>query len=202
MKKWALLLIIIVAMLFVIGCSKKSKQENDTVLSAEDLKVNTLLLKKDGSVQSSIVETFDKEYYNKEELQQFVQQEIDAYNTLYGEDAVKISSLQEKDENVILILDFRSLEDFERLNGTLAKSYTMSEAIAADIIPDSMQIVDQDGVAYKQEIEENQNYKVFVIHDELDVIVNGTILYYENGAILNNTTMQSFKDGSSVIVYK
>lgn len=201
MKKRVLLLTLICAVFLAVGCNKKT-EEKDISLSINKVKVNSLLIRKDGSIQSSAIETFQKEYYNKEELQQFIEKKIGYYNAKYGEDSVTLHSLEEKDENAILVLNYKSMEDYERLYGIETKHYTMEEAIAADVIPDTMKIVDKDGQASKQEVEENQNCKVVIVNEELDVIVNGTILYYDNGAILNKTTMQSIGDGRSVIVYK
>ena len=61
MRKVTLVLLGTLLLLVMTGCGK-----NKVSITAEDVTTNTLVIKEDNKVQSSIVEDFDKEYYSKE----------------------------------------------------------------------------------------------------------------------------------------
>lgn len=200
MKKQVMGILLVFSIFLLVGC-KKEEPEGFS-LSAGDVQVNTLLIGKDGSVQSSLVEEFDKDYYDKDELKSFIDTEIEKYTKVHGEGSVLVHSLEQKENVVSVVFDYHTMEDYERFNHVEAKYYTMEQAIEADVIPESMMIVDKDGEISKTEVEKKEKYKVIVVNEELDIVVNGTIQYYENAAVLNKTTVQSTGDGTSVIVFK
>lgn len=193
-----LLLVIIGLCTALSGCSKKE----DQLLNASEVETNTILVGSDGAVQSAIVEDFDKEYYNQEELEQFIRIRLKKYNASMGADSVAMDSLEVVDGKVRVVFNYKDMGAYSNFNKVDAGLYTMEEAINEHILPDTLTEAKKSKEVAAGDVEKNKKLKVAVIYEPVDVAVNGSIAYYNGGALLNNSTIQATGDGAAVIVYK
>jgi hypothetical protein len=64
-------------------------------------------------------------------------------------------------------------------------------------------VKEDDGAYVKQDLAlKNGKYKLVMIKDNIDLMVEGKIKYYANCILVNSYTIQTAPDGASVIVYK
>ena len=93
-KTAGLLLMVLAAALLAAGCSKKDKEasESDTKRNA------TLTVDEQEAIVITYTETFDKSYYNKEELESRAAEELAEFNkTASGDSSAVMESLNVKD---------------------------------------------------------------------------------------------------------
>lgn len=199
MKRRMLCILLLLSICMVMcGCSKKA----DKVLNAEEVETNTIMIGSDGSIQSAIVESFDKDYYKQDELEAFIKKEIDSYNANAGSDVVVMNSLQIVEGTVRVVFQYKDIASYAQFNNVEAKLVTMEEAITAGMLPDLLKTAKDNQTVAKSEAEKNKKLKVAVISESLNVTVNGNVKYFSEGALLHTDTVQTNGENDSVIIYQ
>ena len=94
--------LLILSMTFLMsGCDQKFEPTESTIFITSK-----------GLVQSAVIESFDKSYYDFDELYETVEKEVKAYCLDKNEEAVTISSLVEENNSVALLMDYQTVEDY------------------------------------------------------------------------------------------
>lgn len=90
-----------------------------TACSDDDAKYaeTTLSVAKRGKVTERIVENFDKDYYNLEELKGEFTESIQKYNDSIGAEEIRLKNIELKDSRIYVDLDFNGPSDYERFVG-------------------------------------------------------------------------------------
>lgn len=197
MKKYLLSMVLLLLLLGLTGCTKKAVH-----LSADDeITANTLLMKRDGSLQVAIVENFDKQYYNLNELNDFVSKEIKAYSDTVGTGKVTIEDLSVKKKNAVMLLNYVGMEHYSNFNRVAAAYFSTGTENSLDL-PDTYMntngtIVDKE-TAFK-----NDKYRVLVLYEPYEVIVDGDVKFVsKNATILSNNKVKTKENEINVIIYK
>ena len=68
MKKWSMCLVLALAMGSLAGCSRFEPEQS------------TVRIRKDGSLQTAVIEKLDKDYYSGDELKAEIDDAVAAYN--------------------------------------------------------------------------------------------------------------------------
>lgn len=198
MKKYILSMVLLLLLLGLSGCTKKVVH-----LSADDeITVNTLLMKRDGTLQVAIVENFNKQYYNLNELNEFVSKEIKTYSDSVGSGKVTIEDLSVKKNNAVMLLNYAGMEHYSNFNRVAAAYFsTSTENVSLDLPTTYMNtngtIVDKE-TAFK-----NGKYRVLVVYEPYEVIVDGDVKFVsKNTTILSNNKVKTKEDELNVIIYK
>ncbi len=198
MKKFLLYTILALCLILSAGCKNKNR-----VITVEDVKNNTVLVKNDGTVQSATVEVFDKNYYNVDELKNFISGQIDKYNQTKGPESIVLDSLNLKDGNAVLVLNYSSLENYKAFNEVEAALTTTTDAKSSDLELPDVYLSASDGAYASPDVAlKNAKYKVLVLNEKTDVIVDGSVKYFANGTLLGKSKFETGSDGQSVIIYK
>lgn len=199
MKKFVLCTILAFTLILLAGCKRK-----DIKLKTEDVGVNTVVLKKDGTVQAAMVEEFNKDYYSLDELNDFVTKQIDKFNNSVGsETAITIDSLEMNKEDAVLILTYQDLDTYAAFNKVKAVTMEVDALQGANLKLPDVFVKEDNGAYVKQDAAlNNGKYKIVMIQDNVDLMVEGTIKYYTNCILVNSYTIQTTPEGESVIVYK
>ena len=109
MKKRVVAGLLLLLLLCLAGCGKgKEGRISES---------NIVEIKKDGSVKHTMKDEFPSEYYDGELLKDFVMREASEYNKEYGKDAISIKKLDTEDEQVTLVMEYKTSEDYEQFNG-------------------------------------------------------------------------------------
>lgn len=175
MKKWKLTLIVMAVAYVMIGCG-------DSNLS----NTNTVSVQKDGSIKQTIVEQFERNYYDVEELTTMAQEKISQFGD--GTQKVVCDSIKEKDGKIVVEMTYQSGTDYtefnnrELFNGTvaeaLAKGYSLKDAVSED----------GTDISEEQLAQINENHVIVVgtkEGEELNVQVYDKILYTSGNVIIS-----------------
>lgn len=197
MKKGRVLGLLVICLYILSGCSGKTVSLLDS-----DVQVNTFLFRKDGTIQSSIVEDFGKDYYKVSELKDFVDSKVAEYNKKVNEGAVTVDFLEVEDDTAVVIFTYASLEDYCAFNDAEAKQVTVAEAEEQKLLPKSLTSAKDASSVEKDTVLKKDKYKVLILNEKYNVIVQGTVKYFSGAQLLNNTTVQTKSNETSVVIYK
>lgn len=200
MKKLILCTIMLLSMIGIAGCSKE-----EIFITTEDVSGNTMLAKANGIIQVATVEEWDKAYYNLNDLEEFVKKEVNAYNQSAGGDKVTIDEggLALNKGKAIMLLTYTGMDQYTEFNQVSAAYFNGGVANIPISLPDTLVSVKDNANSNTSEVVQNSKYKVLVINEPYEVIVDGSLMYYSNNAVINgDNKLQSAEDGMTVVVYK
>jgi hypothetical protein len=152
-----------------------------------------------------MVDTFDKPYYNLTELEEFAKNEINLYNQKAGSERVKMDDVSLKSGNAVVLLSFEGMGDYAGFDQAQSAYFNGG---AYDLTKDTMNLPDtllnaKDKSAVPiGEILNNEKYKVLVMNEPYNIIVDGTVKYYSDNATLADKNMVNGGEGTTVVVFK
>lgn len=198
MRKLLLCGILLLCLTSFAGCTKE-----ELILSVENIETNTLLVKNNGMIQTATVEEFGKDYYNLNELSEFVMEEINSYNQASGGENVIMDDLERKDTKAIMILSYTGMKHYAEFNKVMAAYFNGGIKEVPIELPGTLVNVKKGSSANTTEIIQNEKYKVLVVEEPFDVVVDGNIQYHsDNAVIAEKNKLQSANEGMTVIVFK
>ena len=110
-------IVFLTAGLCLDGCTKEQKE-------------SCLTIKKSGAVTHRIVEDFEEENYELEELRSMTEEEIDAfYDQSDGKGEVELTQLKESGGKLTMVMDYDSVEAYNDFNETTLFFGTIEEAL-------------------------------------------------------------------------
>jgi hypothetical protein len=195
MKKWkvtALITLLLLCIGMLGGCGESFAADTGTVF-----------IRKDGSVVSTDVETFDTDQYDKDGLQTYIDDAISAYNEENGEENVKCKSLNVKDGVATLTITYATADDYQKFNGIELFTGSVAEALAAGYsFDDSFANVQGGEISACDDVSEfldDSSYKVVIIRGNTNVQVKGSIAYVTttNTTYVSNNTI-AIAEGTSL----
>ncbi|MCR5357222.1 MAG: hypothetical protein K6E63_07435, partial [Lachnospiraceae bacterium] len=119
--KYFILLCLFVNFIMTAGCSK-----------GEELSETTVSIDNKGVITHSIVESFDKDYYNEDELRSIIDAEVEEYGKEREKDCAKLESLEIKDGTATARMRFATYSDYAGFNDVDFFYGTVEEAIEKD----------------------------------------------------------------------
>ena len=191
-KKLNFLLILSMALL-VSGCSQKFEPTESTIFITSK-----------GLVQSAVIESFDKSYYDFDELYETVEKEVKSYCLDKNEEVVTINSLIEENNSVALLMDYQTVADYAEFNEILLFSGTFSEAAAVGYLPE--ELYDVEGNSVEVDLDNLGEVKVVVTEESVCLQTSGKIKYVsDNVTILDKKmakAMEAGKTHPAFVLYK
>lgn len=167
-KQTGVCLAAIAVMTLLTGCGTKEDR-------------TTLHIKEGGKVVENVTETFDKDYYDEKELEDFVDGQIEDYIDETGEKCVKSSGFSVEDDKAYMTLKFDDTEVYSDFNqetlyeGTVVQAVADGYKMAEDFYPVKDGKVKK--TATDKNVEGNDSYKVVVTSESLDVVVPGKVAF-------------------------
>lgn len=157
---------------------------------------------KKGEVISLDVEQFEEDYYDVEELEAFVKEQVSAYTEENGRGTVKVEELTVADGSGRLRMRYKTPEDYSAFNGIELYQGTVLGALTAGYVFDDEYAKVENGkvtgIATKQEIYQQQDLNVVIIRANTDVQVDGEICYVSNqNVMLTGTDRVSIRQSYS-----
>lgn len=184
------------------GCGKKLKVDTDTVH-----------VSKKGIVTSADVEKFEKEYYDEAELEEYINQQVEEYTKENGK-TLSVESYKVEEDKAKLNMKYDTCQVYSDFNGIELYSGTVVKAQAEgyDFDTDFIEVKEQkkaDKVS-STDVLKNDEHRVVVIKANIDVKVDGTILYVsdKDTEITSKNTVSIKGEGSNeeaaltYIIYK
>lgn len=152
------------------GCGK-------TVESASDV----VYVEKNGAVISVDIEEFAQDYYDAEELEEYVNSAVAEYADVHGRGAVKVQELAVDGDTARLQMKYKTASDYAGFNGIELYHGKVIDALAAGYVFDGAFAKVEEGkvtgAATKQEIYAEKDLKVVIIRANMNVQVEGEICY-------------------------
>lgn len=183
-KKAAVLLIASTVLAAAAGCSSTS------------VSTNTVELQKDGSIMEYTIEDFGLSYYDADELESFIDEQIESWlDENEGEITIKTSKVE--DGTATLTLKYDSADTFASFSGVECFSGSILAARSAGYTFDTdfLSAEDADGSSSEEEgslsaeeedsailysaeaVMAEDDLNVLIIGEAVDIIVPGTIVY-------------------------
>ncbi|MCM1173818.1 MAG: hypothetical protein NC341_02070 [Blautia sp.] len=176
MRNWTKILIMMTAVWMLAGCGSEEAPDR-----------NTVSIQKDGTIRQVIVDQFEQEYYNIEELEALAQEKIDRSGS---GGTIACESVKADGENIIVEMTYQADNDYTDFNNRELFCGTVSEASAQGYALQGL--VSQDGTAVSGEDIPGENRIVIIqtkAGEVLDVNVYGKIVYTSG-----NITLSGKKD--------
>lgn len=190
-------LVAIMGVCCITGCKK------GTSIKLSDISESTILLSSSGSIQSASVEEFDKSYYDKDELKDFIKNDIATFNSKdNNEEAVKLEDFNVSDKTAKVLLTYKDIDLYNEYNSSNIQVLTMEEAVEKDVLPDTLQDAISSSEVAKADVTANSEYMVVVVDELIDIKTEGKIKYYSDAMLLNEQTAQSVEGKKTIIVYE
>ena len=164
MKKSLGLCLVLTGALLLSGCSQKFEPTESTIFVTSK-----------GVVKSAIMESFEKGYYNFEELSGEIESAVQTYCAGENEAAIVVESLTEADDMVTLQMQYANAEVYSEFNDMVLFSGTLSEAEAAGY--SFNELYDLEGQLAELTAEEENTLKVIITEEEVCIQTSGKIKY-------------------------
>lgn len=171
-------------------------------LSVGDYKTNTLLVDKKGGVQSGLIETFDKDYYDKDELEQYLTDVVDEVNKERGKDSMELVSLKISKGKARAVISYQDMDSYSDANNVEAAYLSLEDG--EEYLPDVLKSLDGNEVTKEELMQDDaaDKMQMIVLNEEYDVMAPGAILYYAEGSVINDSLVHTNQDVTSVIIFK
>jgi uncharacterized protein (DUF2344 family) len=188
-------------LLLVLGTAGCSREE--LFITTDNISVDTLLAKANGQLQVATVEEFDKSYYNLTELEDFVSKEIEVYNQTAGETKITFEDVQLNSGKAIMLLTYTGMDQYTAFNEVTAAYFNGGVKNNPLDMPATLINTKNESLVSTEEVLQNAKYKVLVMNEPYDIIVDGKIKYYsENSKLVDDNKIQCAAEGMTVIVFK
>lgn len=193
-KHW-ILAVMMVCVVWLAGC-----ESDQTEFTKSGIEVS-----EDNTINAVIIENFTADYYQMEELKQFVAEDVANYNTELGSAAVTVG--ESSMENGIIRLNL-GFQNFDVYNG-----YMPEEVFIGDLqgaydrgysFDRTLNTAGKDGQTIaRADLMNMGNSKVIVVTGDLCVRCPSKILYYSTGmTLLDSQTVSADTAGNYFIIYK
>ena len=176
---------------------------------SEDQDVTSVSVNKNGEIDTTVVEDFDKDYYSLDDLAKMSDEEVSSYNSANGAGAVKAGKPSEnKDKKVIQKITYASYNDYAKFNNSQFFCGTVADASAAGYnlgtslkdASDSAKTVTGDEV-----ISQMKDKHILITDEATHISVYGRILYVSEGVTVTGRKAADISkdmDGTGYIIFE
>ena len=202
MRRWQQAISIVLVLMILIctmsGCGKVNSSQSG---------MDTLSFMKDGKIVQTIVDDFDPNYYDVDELSRMTQDKIDLYSDTEGD--IVCESVEEKDGIITVKIVYLNDENYTDFNDRKLFFGMVKEAASAGYSVKDMVLNDGESLSDEQ-LEQIQNNRCVIIQtgaeEELGVNVFDKILYLSPDVIKSGNKDAIIQAGdtdkTSCIVFK
>ena len=193
MKRALSFTLVLASAILLMGCGQKFEPTESTIFVTSK-----------GVVKSAIMESFDKSYYDFDELYKSVEKEVKVYCLDNIEETVTLTSLTEENDSVTLLMDYQTVEDYANFNEVLLFSGTFAQAVAEGYLPDNLH--DVEGITAEIDLEKQGDLKVLVTEESVCIQTSGRIKFVsDNVTVLDKKlakAMEAGKTHPAFVLYK
>lgn len=198
-KMTTLALGLITVTLALTSCSSMPKE-----IKVEDVKEETLYVRKDGSNQVAYVEDFSEQYLNVNELKGYIAAELSDYNKKYGDKAAELSGITLENGKVKAVLTFKNNGVFTDFNGKKGEDnvkFPGANEALTEFEGLKFAEVNSDDVEKTAKEVLTDEYNIAVINGSLLLQTGGKIKYYSGGNLEDEHHIRVDEGNEAVVVY-
>lgn len=167
-KRLLCILCTVFMVFFTCACGSSFEQFDETTLS----------IGKKGSVSETIVDGFDKDYYDVNELKNEFDAAITEYNSGKEEDSIVLKGIVCENNQVHASLDFSSFDDYEAFQNEEIFLGSISDAYDAGYSMDvTLKGVGEGDKIGKEDLMNNKDNSILIISEPVLVNTYSKILY-------------------------
>ena len=189
MRKAEKLLLLAATAVLLAGCSMKFSAEEDSVY-----------VNKKGEVLGAIVESFDKDYYDKDELQDMLEQEVVEFNAENGKDSVEVDSFKVSGGSVKIIMNYSNWADYAHFNDVQFFAGKVSD-IQGKNYGTNVSFVSIDGSETAALDDIDGDYYVILLEEKLVVQTPGKIVYVSDNVTVEGEKLARVNEDASGLAY-
>ena len=198
MKKLALYMVLAICVVMLSSCKKEK-----VTIEIDKVEENTMLIQTGGGVQVATVEEFNQDYYNIDELREFITTIISKFNQeVNNEAAIVLKELEQADGNAIMVLNYETMEYYAQFNEVEAKYLPSISQEDVEDFPDMLDSTGDDDYVFKDAVLEDEEYKAIILNEAYRVILNGKVKYYTNSTLIDSDEIHSGEGETSYIIFK
>lgn len=200
-------IILLMSIILLTACG-----ETKVAITADKATDNEIIVASKGKMQTSIKESFDKSYYNKDNLEQFIKDDISNFNSQNGT-KVGFNSMKVKKDNVYVVIDYPTINDYNAYDDYQVTSLSSNEAKGNSLVPSKLKVYGKTKSISKENALKNGKFSAIVLSakegstDENKIntklTVAGKIKYVSNVKKVDSNTVKvtSLKE-PAVVIYK
>lgn len=199
-KKIAALILTVALIFSVTGCGGS--------IDASKFTENTLIINKDGSVTEVSVDSFGEDYYSQEDLEKYVNEEVDAYNREHpsasGKDKDKIitvDTVKADESSARVVLTYKDAQAYSDFNYADLQCVKGSE-ISGDAAALTFKNEKGEHVGALSAIEKPEDHSAVIVQGPVQVAVSGKIAYVSDQVTVTDKSTAKCESGLAVIIYK
>ena len=165
---------------------------------------SSVSLLKDGAVKATIVEDFDKSYYDKDELQQMILEEVVSYNRQLGEDAVSVDKVSVENGVARVEMTYADSTAYAAFNGGafFLGSVTDAQEAGYDLTKVFVSATDQLVTAGMTDILEMRDARILITDMKDPVVLDGKAVYVSGNVKTDKKCKTvSFDEASEEMAY-
>ena len=168
---------------------------------------NTIAVDKKGKITDTIVEDFDKDYYDSEELQSEIEEELAKYNQNYASDPITLKKFAVKDGQATLQLLFTESKYYEEYTESTFFTGTVEEAQAEGYELTGNMLDTDGGKTALDSLGDTEKMKIVILENDetVSIEVPGKIVAVSdagNVSITGKSQASVTAGGLSYIIYK
>jgi len=189
MRKFIRFMALTLSFLFLAGCSKAVPDEN------------TISVDKKGKITCTIVEDFGKSFYDSQELQGEIEEEIRDYNKNFGTDHLFLESFEVEDGVAKLQLVFDEARYYSDYSGKEFFTGTVAEARSAGYSLEGV-FLDEEGKDLF-DAAQWEKYHIVILEEAVHVELPKEIQAFSASVVQEDKTTAAVQEETLVyIVYK
>jgi len=156
--------ILVCSMLLLVGCGNAVPHED------------TIAVDKRGQITCTVVEDFDKDFYDAEELKEVIDEELASYNESFAQDHLTLKKFEVKDGIALLQTRFekaRYYADYTGLTffvGTVAQAQAEGYDLSGECMDTTGSLTDLESIEGSGELQ------VLILEEAVEVKVPGKIV--------------------------
>lgn len=171
-------------------------------LELSSIDTDTIYVSEDGSIELANVEEFDKDYYSKSQLEDFIKETIDTYKESEDSGEVTMEDFSVKDEVAKVLLKFDSAQTYADFQGMDFQVVHTEDIQGNLVLPESFVSADDSSNVSKDTVIKEKGLKLLIVNEPLHVQLDGTIKYYSEASITGDNVAETTGEKTAIIVYE
>lgn len=208
LKGMLLILLLVVMLVVMAGCGKSKKTSNKSETNS------TLVIDENNCLIVVYEEDFKEDYYDKKELEKFIDSELAEFNETYAADksnGVVKESFSVKDSKAVLKLKFSSYQDYMNYSADYVDSTrnarlfigTYDEAVNAGYsFEETFQSADGKEGFNVLDVKDDEKVFILFTNEKYKIEVNGEILGMNGNVKIENKLAVTSDKQENFIIYK
>ena len=185
MRKISGILLLAAVSLALAGCSMRFSAEEDADY-----------VNKDGEIIGAIVEPFDKDYYDGEELETLLDQEVAEYNGENGRNSIEVDSFDVSGGEVKVMMNYATWADYANFNDVEFFAGVLSD-IQGRSYGVGVTFLDTAGNTAVSLDEMDGNLRVILLEEPIVVQTSGKIVYVSDNVSIEGDKLARVQGASA-----